>query len=376
MLADGGAGVGIQLHDDMLPAAIVRISESPPPPPPPPLPPSPNRSESPPPPPPPPLPPPTRSPRCIPDRCSSIPQHLSPDNRRTVAPLADPSLEDGSSSSSRHEISGTLRVFVDQAFALKAIDHHHTTSDPFVVATCNGQELQTSVVKRSTDPVWHEDLIFEGTLSDFAQSDLELRIHSHIADVQHLLGTVTVSLDWLEGARASKDFAEPVVTTDSPHAEPAAAGNVVDLQSARGLRLSAITDRAVAASDHAGYARVVDLDTNRDTHGTLIFGVEWKVRHKPGHDEYNHLSDMKVVSENLHVAAEGLRVPASIFVAGFTRAVKTHISDWAEERVARGLAKVYDRAVQYLHTRSEVPPFVAATVTSVWERVWSEVRGR
>ena len=48
----------------------------------------------------------------------------------------------------------------------------------------------------------------------------------------------------------------------------------------------------------------------------------------------------------------------------------------AEERVARGLAKVYDRAVQYLHTRSEVPPFVAATVTSVWERVWSEVRGR
>ena len=42
--------------------------------------------------------------------------------------------------------------------------------------------------------------------------------------------------------------------------------------------------------------------------------------------------------------------------------------------MVKGMNRVYTRAVEYVHTQSEVPSFVAATVTSIWERVWGEVR--
>ena len=200
--------------------------------------------------------------------------------------------------------------------------NRHRSCDPFVLVICGDDEQATRVIKRNLDPAWNQELAFQGTLASFVERGLELRVYSHSADEQHLLGQVRVALSWLHARRKFRDYAEPL-----------------------------------------------------DTHGTLHFEIEWHPRRERSRDVREETQrDVAAITEDMQAAAEGLRLPASIFAAGFTRAVKSHFSEWAEERVARGMQRVYRRAVEYLHNKSEVPPFVAATVTTMWERVWGEVQ--
>ena len=226
-------------------------------------------------------------------------------------------------------VQGKLRVLLRRAYTIKAANRHGS-SNPFVVVHCGGTHAASRVINHSLDPAWNQEFNFEGSLEAFVESGLELRIfhkHKEMYSRDQPLGSVRVSLHWLRRYEY-KDYAEPT-----------------------------------------------------SSQGTLHFDVEWMPQrgddkeHTSSHTpSMAALRDIGAVSQDLHDAASGLQKPAAIFIAGFERAAKTHFAEWAEARVARGMEKVYGRSVEYLHNKSEVPSFVAATVVTVWDTLWAEIR--
>ena len=128
--------------------------------------------------------------------------------------------------------------------------------------------------------------------------------------------------------------------------------------------------------DHYTYVKPLADDgrskSSLESSGSAHFSVTW-VNPKTSKRQRAAI-ELNAISADVKAATEGLKLPSRIFASGLSRAVRAHLAEWAETRVGRGLERVYSRGVSYLHNRSEVPHFVAATLVSVFDRIWAEVQ--
>ena len=102
---------------------------------------------------------------------------------------------------------GKLVVHLGSAAGLKAADMNGL-SDPYVYLRSGERTTQSSVVAKTLEPMFSEDLEFFGTFGELSAAGLTLEVYDKNAmrfDV--LLGSVTVSLEGLKGA-AYLPFAE------------------------------------------------------------------------------------------------------------------------------------------------------------------------
>ena len=91
-------------------------------------------------------------------------------------------------------------------------------------------------------------------------------------------------------------------------------------------------------------------------------------------DKQERTYDFDQMNTDFEHAAVGLRRPVGLFATGASRAMSAHFAEWAEVRVQRGLARTYERLVNYMHTSSEMPGLLASVYVSVLDRAWQELR--
>lgn len=148
--------------------------------------------------------------------------------------------------------SGTLEVFVRSGRSLLAADANGL-SDPYVVVTvAQGKTWRTKVVAKTLDPVWNESHKFRGTLAEFAEAPLVLRVMDRdwgaaddplgeliidtapLIEEQHMVfssrpldkvptGELTFEIRWAPSGQLSNDF-DATLSRDSRPSSPSTRG--------------------------------------------------------------------------------------------------------------------------------------------------------
>ena len=118
--------------------------------------------------------------------------------------------------------SGVLEVHVQCADGLRAADSNGT-SDPYAkvsVGTKDVHKRQTKVVPKSLDPRWDERLLFPGTLADFIEETLTIKVRDKDkGSFDDPLGEVNVRLGALDGLKRGSsriDFAHQALQPELP----------------------------------------------------------------------------------------------------------------------------------------------------------------
>ena len=116
-------------------------------------------------------------------------------------------------------MSGTLRVHLRKAIGLDSADLNGK-SDPYVLLDSGSCQAKSNVKPKTINPVWNEEHEFQGTLADFVNSGLVLRVfdcdNPLRPDKDESLGELTVSLEMLR-LDDSYEFIEPLPTKGKIH---------------------------------------------------------------------------------------------------------------------------------------------------------------
>ena len=92
--------------------------------------------------------------------------------------------------------SGVLEVHVQCADGLRAADSNGK-SDPYAKVRVGRHKGQTKVVSKSLDPRWDERLLFPGTLADFIEETLTIKVRDKDkGSFDDPLGEVSVRLGY------------------------------------------------------------------------------------------------------------------------------------------------------------------------------------
>ena len=114
--------------------------------------------------------------------------------------------------------SGLLKVMLHKGTGLMAADFNGK-SDPYVILQCGGKPDRKSQIKKGTlDPVWNEELTFQGTLNEFLGTGLLLQTWDWDNPLKMSkddpLGHLKLPLDFLR-YEDSREFSEALPTQGS-----------------------------------------------------------------------------------------------------------------------------------------------------------------
>ena len=114
---------------------------------------------------------------------------------------------------------GVLEVHVQCADGLRAADSNGK-SDPYAKVRVGRHKGQTKAVAKSLDPRWDERLLFPGTLADFIEETLTIKVRDKDkGSFDDPLGEVNVRLGALDGLKRGSsriDFAHQALQPEIP----------------------------------------------------------------------------------------------------------------------------------------------------------------